>query len=181
MFATDPRRWLPLACLLGSAAQAGPPPDWYRAHVDRLVADGGVWLADNSRYRSEQERFEAYGLAWQPGVGGLSAKGRLYGVVDGQDGGTIWEFRLYWHPGEDQAHLLQLGGGGAVLDGPLQHEDGVERLQQTFYAPDGSQWQTGHLTHWSGDSEHVGKSFRISEDGEWIEQRSYTWIRQPTR
>lgn len=165
--------------LQASTALAGPAPPWYAEHLQRLVADGGVWMADNAAYVSEQERFTVYALHWQAGVGGHTAIGRLYGIVDGQAGDTIWQFRLYWHPGQDQAVLQQFGAGGAMLSGPLTlEEDGRERLLQTFWAPDGRSWQVGHLTEWSSPDEHTGSSYQVDDSGQWTEQRRYVWVRQ---
>lgn len=179
-FTRTARLGLLLGWLWAGAAAAGPAPGWFADHLAELTADGGVWIADNAAYRSEQEKAEAYGLQWRYGVGKRSAVGRLYAIIGGQDTGTIWEFRMYWHPGQDQALLLQFGAGGAVLNGPLTvQEDGSDRLQQTFYRPDGSQVEIGHLTRHPAPGVHEGGSYDIDAEGNWQARRSYTWHRQP--
>jgi len=71
------------------------PPDWYEAHVASVVADCGVWIADNAAYRSDQEPMDAYVIRWQRGV----APGTMRGVANGRHTPTIFEFRTYWHLG----------------------------------------------------------------------------------
>lgn len=165
--------------LQATTAWGGAAPTWYTEHLQRLVADGGLWVTDNGNYLSEQEPYTAYALHWQSGVGDHTAVGRLYGIRDGQEGATIWQFRLYWHPGQDQALLQQFGAGGALLSGPLTlEEDGRERLLQTFWAPDGRSWEVGHLTEWTSPDEHIGSSYQVDEAGQWTEQRRYVWVRQ---
>lgn len=173
---------IPAALILSwcTGAAADPAPTWFHEHIAELTADSGVWLADNSAYQSEQEPADHYALHWRYGIGKQSAIGRLYSLVDGKEAGTHWEFRLFWHPAEDQALLLQYGAGGAVLEGPMRIEaDGSERLQQTMHMPDGSRMEVGHRTTHPEAGVQIGSSFDIDAEGNWKPRRSYTWRRQP--
>ena len=57
-FTRTARLGLLLGWLWAGAAAAGPAPGWFADHLAELTADGGVWIADNAAYRSEQEKAE---------------------------------------------------------------------------------------------------------------------------
>ncbi len=150
-------------------------PAWAKAEMQRMV---GTWLADNSAYQSTDEPIDAYGMEWQWGIGEQSLTGRLYGLRDGAEIGTFWEFRQFWHPGENQLLLYQFGANGTVGWGPLrQTAEKENEMIQTFVGPDGHSSQVGHRTVFTSADEHVGSSFTVDADGTWTENRSYTWRR----
>jgi len=160
----------------GAAVENGQaPPDWV---AQSMAARVGVWIADNSLHRSEAEPWEAYGIEWTWGLGQRSLIGRLYGIRDGKDVATFWQFREYWHPGEKQLVALQFGADGTVGIGPhIRKADGSDEILQVFYAPDGSASRIGHRSTLRGD-EQVSQSFDVSEDGTWAPRRSYVWRKQ---
>lgn len=104
----------------GEQEKATPAPDWYREHNDFLARDGGDFHTDNSAYRSENEPWDAYGLSWEKGPSGQSLRGRLFGLRDGKDAATFWEFFVFWHPSEGNAFIYQIGRDGTVGIGTLE-------------------------------------------------------------
>jgi hypothetical protein len=40
---------------------------------------------------------DAYGITWEWGLNKKSPVDRLYGLRDGKEVGTFWEFREFWH------------------------------------------------------------------------------------
>jgi len=163
---------LPAAAQEESAA----PPDWYLQHNDFLARDGGVFHAENP-HRSEAEPWEAYGLAWEKGPSGKTLRGRLFGLRDGEDAATFWEFFVYWHPGDRKAYVQQVGGDGTVGSATLEplEEAGTYRSEATFFNLDGSTARIAHVSRDGGDA-HATESFRWA-DGSWEPMRSYVWRR----
>ena len=166
----------------GFGAAAEPPldapPAWLQAHMAHAVAGGAAWRADNSAYRSEAEPWEAYGLRWQWGPGRTSMTGRLYGIRDGKEDGTSWEFRAFWHPGERKAFIHQYGAGGAVGIGTLSASgDAAVRSEQTFFAAGEPPRREAHDYVTTGPAEHRTTSFAWA-DGAWQPRRTYVWRRE---
>jgi hypothetical protein len=163
-----------------SAAESGapePPPRWYLEHLDFLARDGGVFHTDNSRYRSADEPWEAYGLSWEKGPSRQTLRGRLFGLRGGEDAGTFWELFVFWHPQDRKAYIYQVGGDGTLGRGTLEppDEDGTQRSEQTFYHVGGATTRIAHLTRDRGET-HETESFDWVE-GAWTPRRSYTWLR----
>jgi hypothetical protein len=50
--------------------------------MDKIQTDEGIWIADNSQYKTENEPFEKYALEWTLSPLKNSLKGRLYGIRD---------------------------------------------------------------------------------------------------
>lgn len=161
--------------LLPAAEAHAEAPEWFSAHLEQMVAGEGRWVTDNSAYMSEQEPFDEYGLEWRWGLGKASVTGRLFGLNDGEEQGTFWQFRVFWHPGEGRAHIYQWGGNGAIAMGHLYSVGSNRvRLEQELMMPDGSVRRIGHDTvHEPGVQD--GRSYNISADGTWKEDRHYVW------
>ncbi|WP_412069886.1 hypothetical protein [Rubrivirga sp. IMCC43871] len=177
-------KWLGLAVVLLSAptlaqpAEAEPPlplapPAWVANELRQRV---GRWEADNAAYQSDDEPQEAYVIEWSWGVGQTSLRGRLFGLIDGDEVGTYWEFRQYWHPGTETFVVEQFGYGGVGVGHHAQAADGVIATEQTFYRPDGTVAREGHRSRLDGDTDHSA-SFIIEPDGSWTPGRSYVWHR----
>jgi hypothetical protein len=185
---------LALCATLLAAAPASPPrqdavaqdpsesaaaPAWFRANLAFTMEGGGRWVTDNAAYRSDQEPSDAYGQEWTWGLGQQSITGRLFGLRDGEEVGTFWEFRLFWHPGERRAVLQQFGADGTLLLGTVEPTgEHTHRSEQERFAPDGSRGAVGHESVNAEDGTHVTRSFDIAADGTWTPRRSYTWHRE---
>jgi hypothetical protein len=140
----------------------------------------GTWITDNAEFKSDQEPFDAYAIDWRPGIDGKSLTGRLYGLTGGREAGTFWEFREFWHPGDQQLITTQFGMGGTYGAGPHTiRGDGTSEMLQTFYSPAaGTVTRIGHRSELRG-TEHVTRSFDVQPDGGWVPRRVYTWHKQP--
>lgn len=164
----------------GTASEKAPPPvgrlpTWVGSYFATMV---GTWIADNAAHRSAAEPFEAYGMEWKLGAGGKSLVGRLYGIRDGKDVGTSWDFREFWHPGEEHLIASQFGSDGTY--GVGRHErraEGHMEMVQTFYAPTGGVTRVGHRSELRAN-ELVTRSFDVQADGIWKERRTYVWLRK---
>ncbi len=172
-------RYLLAAFLVIASLDSGAEtPDWFQESLQRMAPDTSIWVADNSAYQSNKEPFEAYVMEWRWGLGKQSAVGRLYGLVDGVDAGTFWEFRAFWHPEEQSAYVQQFGGDGTFGSGKLE-PDGKHKdiLTQVFHSSDGKVTHVGHETIHQEDS-NEGTSFDILPDGSWKKRRTYVWHRE---
>jgi len=157
------------------------PREWFLEHIRNLADDGGNWLTLNDRYQSEQEPFDAYRVTWRMGTGGYSLYGEMTGLVEGEETPPFWEFRLFWHPGEGQARIMQFGRNGIFGDGPIElREDGSDVSIQTFHPPGDDPFRIRHVSRLDGDV-HETTSYKEGEEGEWELNRRYTWRRQPAR
>jgi hypothetical protein len=115
----------------------------------------GRWVADNTAYRSTDEPFDAYRIEWAWGLGNKSVQGRLFGLQGGEEAGTFWAFRKFWHAGEQQVKVYQFGSDGTVGIGTYERT-GPHRSQllQTFFYPDGTSARVGHRTEHRPGEEH---------------------------
>lgn len=152
----------------------------FQRYIDTLTAGTGIWVASNSQYQTEEEPFDAYKIAWRKGIGGRSAYGRMTALRGVDETDPIWEIRVYWHAGDNQARIMQFGNSGIFTDGPLRitrdgPEETVESVQ-TFYPPRGEAYRVRHVTELDEYVQHV-ESFQESEDG-WDPRRSYDWHRR---
>lgn len=166
------------SCLLAITTNAqsdAAPPDWVHEDMARSV---GMWIGDNSEYQSEQEPFDQYGIEWSWGLGEKTLRGRLFGLKDGEEQGTFWEFIQFWDPAKQKVMVYQFGGDGTVGKGELEWVDEHStRLLQTFTSLNGSSFTAGHRTTTDG-SEQTGISFDVDADGNWTPRRSYLWIKR---
>lgn len=161
--------------LIASFKVSAAPPDWYFEHMQDLSPDAGTWIADNSEYVSDDEPYEAYGIEWHWTLGKQGVTGRLFGIIDEKEVATFWEFRLYWHPGDERAYLQQFSGNGRFGTGILYMVgDDTYRVEQDFFTPDGTVTRSGHETVVS-DRVHDGYSYQILPDGSWQMNRHYVW------
>lgn len=161
----------------GSADAEEAPDAWFRAQLDFFTRGSGVFLADNSIYRSGDEPYEAYALAFSAGPSRSTLHGRLRGVLDGRAGDVIWEYFMYRDPGTGRIVALQVGADGTVGSGHLVRGKGDAdyRLEQELVAPDGSTRKIAHAARNQGDVHDVVAYVR--DQGRWRESRRYTWIR----
>lgn len=151
-------------------------PAWFQEHMALMTAGGGRWLADNGTYRSDGEPFDAYGMEWDWGLGKKSLKGRLFGLSEGVEQDTFWEFRLYWDPAAAEAVALQFGADGTVGRGVLEDRgEGATASEQTFVSPAGVAREVRHETRTTRERQ-VTESFERQGDG-WRADRSYVWKR----
>ncbi|MGE0044327.1 MAG: hypothetical protein AB7J28_10245 [Hyphomonadaceae bacterium] len=166
-----------LALCFASAATAQTPahtmPAWFVAHVEFISRDGGTWRAPNPAGENDPNQPDAFGMEWRAAYGGHVLIGRLYGIENGQEIAEYWTFREFWHPGERRVIIEQWGGPGAYGVGETFS---AERVEQTFWLPDGRSWREGHRNQENGDT-YVTASFDIQEDGAWTPNGTYTWTR----
>ncbi|NNF58703.1 MAG: hypothetical protein HKN04_10730 [Rhodothermaceae bacterium] len=152
---------------------SAPIPEWVLDEMAQMI---GRWEADNSAYQSDNEPFDAYGIEWMWGLGQKSVVGRLFAIQDGEDIGSFWQFRQYWHPGEGKVIAFQIGSDGSVGIGEhVRTGDNQSETLQTFYDPtNGSTYRTGHRTEFRDGAQHT-QSFNVDENGTWTERRSYVF------
>lgn len=112
-----------------------PAPQWYLAEIQKLSAGSGRWVADNSAYQTDTEPYESYVTEWVASFDGTTLRGRLFGIVQGEETPNFWEFRQYWHPGRAEVVIEQFGGQGAVGIGTMQMDNGKIRSDQSFWFP----------------------------------------------
>ena len=171
-----------LICLvspLSSADDGVGQPEWFRQHLAYLAAGDGTWLADNARFKSDEEPFDAYEVTYAWGPGKHTVSGSLRAHRDGEVTGVIWEYRVFWDPATGKGILQQWGVGGAYGVGEtMQVDDKTLRSEQTFYGLDGSSSRIAHDWILDGPLQHITHSFSF-EDGAWKAGRTYTWKRAP--
>lgn len=158
----------------GSEGAQEIPPPWVQHHWEILTREGGVWIADNLKYKNSREPYDAYGMKWEWGFAKKSVEGSLYAIRDGKKLGTFWTYRSFWHPGEKVLVIHQFGSDGTLGVGRIRSlgDTKVEQEMQ-FFGPDDATYQMGHREEVRGGARH-SQSFVIS-DGEWQLKRTYIW------
>lgn len=155
-------------------------PKWVTATWAKLAEGTGIWIADNP-YFGENIPYDSYGMKWTYGPGKTALKGRLYGIRNGKDVFTLWEFLEYWHPGEQKLLTVQYGKndnlgnlalGESIDTGLPNHYQALSLV----YGPGGKIYHVGHKSEFLGD-ENRSQSFDIV-NGQWQERGSFTWKRQ---
>jgi hypothetical protein len=153
-------------------------PKWLQDHFKYLTFGSGRWIADNAKFKSENEPFDEYGTEWTWGVGKKSIRGRLFALKEGKEVAEFWEYRVFWHPAEMRAVFEQFGAGGVFGTGEMRVVQTAEcksenNVELTFYGPDGASWKDLHKL-WESPSEHTTISFDLKE-GSWQAKRRYVW------
>lgn len=160
--------------LLASIASVAQIPDRVIKEWEILTSDGGTWIADNSLYKNENEPADAYGITWTYSLGKTSVNGRLFGLKDGKETGTYWEFRMYYHPAEKKLMYQQFGWGGALGTAEMKLLDETHSEDvATIYNPDGSSTQIKHESEIKNDIQY-SQSYQWM-DNAWQKQRYYEW------
>lgn len=163
-----------LTFLGGAVGAQEAAPQWYLDEIATLTAGSGRWVADNARYKSDEEPFDAYVTEWRSSFGGTTMTGRLFGMQDGEETASFWEFRQYWHPERREVVVEQFGHGGSAGIGTAWHDGQATKSQQTFYSPARPPSKTGHSSWFPDQQTHVTESFDINGDT-WKPRRVYTW------
>lgn len=149
-------------------------PAWAIEEMDRTE---GRWIADNSAYESAAEPYDAYGMEWQFAPGDQSLIGRLFAIDDGKELGTLWEYRLIWHPERKALWLIQFATDGTFGEGAVESTGSQStQMTQTFFARGGASWQAGHRATHQGDRRST-QSFSIDPEGTWKLLRTYVWVK----
>lgn len=185
------RRWLPGAWLLAAIVIGGSPLGAFAQeasawHSDRQLAfletlqrqARGAWIATNAAYGEAGEGVEEYGLAYELLPGGQAALGCLWGETDRQVVGVYWQFFMAWDPVAQKGMVYQANPDGTVGFGSFEDPPGPP-LIQTFVGPNGT-GRIAHSSEYPDEDTHVSGSLTM-QDGEWVQQDSWTWHLQPDR
>lgn len=154
-------------------------PQWVLENWETQTKGSGIWITDNSKYKSEQEPFDAYGMEWNWGIGKQNIKGRLYCIKEGKDVGTVWEFLNFWSPETQEHRMVQIGSTGMIAQGSIVLEkDGSTKSAEKFVNPAGGSFEAGHHSWFENGAMHT-QSFDIVNDN-WSKRRFYIW-QQPEK
>lgn len=150
-------------------------PGWMTREWKNLTNGTGIWIADNSTYKSDSEPYDQYGLEWEYGLGEKSVIGSLYGIISGKKVGTFWEFRSFWDPVKNKGITLQIGPDGTFGLGEISliDPDTVQTIQ-TFYTPVGKSFEIKHYSL-TTKYEHNTCSYTLDKNNHWIKNRTYQW------
>lgn len=164
-----------------AAAQSDPPPfpEWYRAHIEFMTRDGGDWIAPNADF-SETNPYEFYGIQWTAMPGNSGMTGRLYGIREDGQTDDFWQFREFWHVGDNQARVMQWSMGGAYGDGVMtRYADAFSTVRQTFVWPNGARTEGGHIIRTPDESTYFAEQYRVNtETGQWEFEHALTFRRR---
>jgi hypothetical protein len=99
-------------------------------------------------------------------------------MLDGRETAEFWQYQVFWHPGEDEASMVQFGVGGVLGIGQMwRKEDGIVRSEMTFYYPGRGSERVAHDLIESSPDAHLTRSYGW-RDGEWNPRREYVWKRK---
>ena len=149
-------------------------PEWVLEDWAHRTQFEGVWIADNSDYKSDQEPYDAYGIQWSYGLGNQSLVGRLFVIKDNEEVADAWSFLEYWDAETKMLKVMQTGSNGTVGHGTIKKMDnGKMKEQQRFSTTNGDSYSTGHELWYEDGTQHT-HSYDIV-NGEWHKRRYYKW------
>lgn len=160
-------------------ASGVPIPAWFQAELRALVTGDSMRLvADNRQWKSGEDPNDAYGQRYWTLVGGKAVRGVMFGIEGGKEGRPFVYFLVSWHP-DGRAMVQQWDAWGGYAEGELRAPvDGVSRLEQKAWGPDGALQLRAHDSSWES-GRHV--TVQIGwENGAWVKGRQYVWAKQPT-
>ncbi len=159
-------------CILTTNVFSQTIPEKVLSEWDLLIKDGGVWISEDNT-----SDYDAWGMKFSWGLGKKSMEASLYAIKDSQNIGTLWNFKVYYHPVEKEIVLEQWGSDGSYGRGDIQlFVDGSSENVSSFYNVDGSVFKLKHVQKIEGDIKY-SNTFTINKDGEWQESQSYVWKR----
>jgi hypothetical protein len=150
----------------------------YSFALKHFESQVGIWKADNSAYKNENEPITAYVIEWRFGELENSIYGKLYGLIDTSNVGTFWEFHQYWNPIEKKIEILQIGSNGAIGIGFLNViSDNKYELIQLFIDNEGVKRREKHIYIKPNNYTEMTTSFEESNSQIWIQKRTYSWLK----
>lgn len=150
----------------------------YRNALQHFESQVGIWKADNSPYKNQNEPMTAYVLEWKFSELKNSIYGKLYGLVDTTNVGTFWEFHQYWNPNTARIEVTQIGGDGTIGNGSLIIINSVEyELIQLFTNTKKETRFEKHTYLRPKANTEITSSFEKDLNGNWIKKRTYSWLR----
>jgi hypothetical protein len=149
-------------------------PEWFLSDLEKNI---GIWTADNSRYKSENETQDQYVINWQWGIGKTNITGKLYGYINGNKTPDYWQFRQYWDNVSGKAMFVQYGFAGVQGIGEIiPNEEGQIEMIQTFSNPSSQTWKIKHISQNDGEK-HQNSSWTQTNEGNWKLDREYIWYK----
>lgn len=159
-------------CLTSINALSQSIPSKVLSDWDNMTKDGGTWITEDNT-----GEYDAWGMQFSWGLGKKSVNATLYAIKNNQNIGTIWNFKVYYHPVEKEIILEQWGSDGSYGRGDIQlFPDGNSENVTSFYNMDGTIFKLKHIQRIEGDIK-FSNTFTINEDGAWQENQSYVWKR----
>jgi hypothetical protein len=143
--------------------------DW-----NQLTEQGGTWISEDNT-----GTYDAWGMKYTWGLGKKSVDGILYAIRDGEDIGTLWQYKIFYHPVEGKIVLEQWGSDGSYGEGTIViRSASTSENVSTFYNPDGSIFRLKHVQELQSGVK-TSQTFVSGENDDWVTDRLYTWRRVP--
>ncbi len=141
--------------------------DW-ESHIQ----DGGKWISND-----HTGPYDAWGMTFSWGLARQCMNATLYAIQGGKSIGTIWEYKVYYHPLEKEIVIEQWGSDGSFGKGTIAlQKSGITESISTFFNIDGGSFQMKHVQKMEGDTKY-SETFILKEDQSWHKGQTYTWKR----
>lgn len=137
-----------------------------------LTKDGGRWTStDNGG------QYDSWEMTFSWGLGKKSVDASLNAIKDRKNLGSLWKYKMFYHPGTNEVVLEQWSSDGSYGVGTLIVKgNGQSENTSTFYFLNDTQFKIKHEQNIEGDIKY-SKVFIQDENGEWKKDRVYTWKR----
>ncbi len=162
-------------CFHGFSQEKPFIPQYVMDEFESMTRDGGDWVTIEIKDASGKPiDNEKYGLQWQWGLGKKSVIGDLYVIRDGKRIGSVYQFRVFYHPLQKSLISYQFGSDGTLGVGETWIT-GASRSENiaSFYSPEGN-FKVRHVQEVIDDVSHQ-ESYQQNENGEWVLSRKYKW------
>lgn len=154
-------------------------PQNVRSAWEILTQGAGVWIADNSAYKNQNEPYDQFKLEWKYDQGKSSLTGKLYGIIEGKEPVEFWAFRTFWDAVKNKAIIFQISPNGSYgISESEMLSDSLEQSLGVFHYSNGYSENTKHQSI-TTPTHHITTSFSKDSNGNWVPQRTYTWYPVP--
>ncbi|MBO6524889.1 MAG: hypothetical protein JJ971_13740 [Balneolaceae bacterium] len=155
------------------------PKEIFLKQMAYLMADGGVWEAENPGYKKdEQYSAKTYKYEMSKGVHSEQFLMKILSDINSVGWWTSWDSYFLWHPVKQQGVYHGLGSNGWIAEGRLyaaNEEEFVNIFEVFSYEGVRSVHKDTFIR--VGENEMKSNAYKLNEKGEWEFNEKLIWKR----
>lgn len=148
-------------------------------HMKYLMADGGVWEAENPDYKKEEQySAKIYKYEMSKGIHNEQFRMKILSYINSVGWWTSWDSYFLWHPVKQQGVYHGLGSNGWIAEGRIyaENEDELANIFEV-YSYEGVRSVHKDVFIRIGEDEMKSNAYELNEKGEWEFNQKLIWKR----